>query len=68
VHKETRQLIVALHQQGWTTNHHRKHVKATPPCRCCPMVTFGSTPSDHRAMKNAVSQLRKSGFVPVGSK
>jgi hypothetical protein len=66
--KETRLLVDALRRQAWTVVHNRKHIKAYPPCRDFPMVTFGSTPSDHRAMKNTISQLRKSGFDTRASK
>lgn len=52
----------ALEAQGWRIREGRKHLLAFPPDPELPAVTLPSTPSDHRAWKNAIATLRRSGF------
>ncbi len=57
------QLIVhTLIQQGWAVSvSGRTHWRACPPNKQVPVQFFSFTPSDHRAIKNIRSQLRKAG-------
>jgi hypothetical protein len=60
--KEIKQLVRKLEQQGWRVElGGGGHYKAFPPDVTKPMVTFASTPSDHRALRNIISMLRRSG-------
>lgn len=59
--KDTKKIVAKLIAQGWRIDESGKHPKAYPPDRTKPMVTISSTPSDHRAYKNMVAQLRRSG-------
>jgi hypothetical protein len=48
--------------QGWRIVKGRKHVKWIPPDPGKPIVVSAATPSDHRAVKNTRSLLRRSGL------
>jgi hypothetical protein len=61
VNREIKALVAKLEAQGWRIEDGGKHIKAYPPDRTKPIVTLARTPSDYRAIKNAVSQLRRSG-------
>jgi hypothetical protein len=61
VDREIRALVRKLEAQGWRVVDGGKHLKAFPPDRTKPMVTLAKTPSDRRSIKNAMSQLRRSG-------
>jgi hypothetical protein len=60
--KDLRVLVRQLEKAGWRVRHGRKHVVAFPPDLAVPAVTFGCTPSDHRAWENNMARLRRSGF------
>lgn len=60
MHKDIRKLTKKLRKQGWQIEEARKHIKCWAPDGET-MVTIPSTPSDHRAIKNAKAQLRRSG-------
>jgi len=62
--KESREIVGELRRQGWTVERtERGHYKAYPPDPAQKMVTFaGGLSGDHRTVKNAVAQLRRSGF------
>jgi hypothetical protein len=59
--RELSALIKACEAQGFevkrTTNQHLRVTKGGRP-----VVTFSGTPSDWRAIKNAMAQLRRAGF------
>jgi hypothetical protein len=61
--KESREIVAELRRQSWRVERtDRGHYKAYPPGNK-PMVTFaGGLSGDPRSIKNAVAQLRKSGF------
>lgn len=66
--KDTRQqteaLIKACTQQGWRVEHRKGgHYMAFPADKTQPPVAFAATPSDHRAIKNTISQMRRSGLI-----
>lgn len=60
---EGKRIRKALVDQGWRLREGRKHLMAFPPDQDLPAVTLPSTPSDHRAWRNAIAQLRRSGFL-----
>lgn len=58
-----KEVLKAARDAGWkVTMTGGGHWRLVPPDLSQPMVHTGSTPSDHRAVKNLVSQLRKSGL------
>lgn len=49
--------------QGWRVEQTRSsHWKFVPPDTTKQIVVMSSTPSDHRAIKNFIAQLRRSGL------
>lgn len=50
-------------EQGWRVEKIKKGVRLVPPDPSKPMVVIHRTPSDHRALKNTIAQMRRSGFV-----
>ena len=62
--KDLRVIIEALIEQGWRFEKSGSgHIKGFPPDKTMPMVTMAATPSDHRAIKNIKSYIRKSGGI-----
>jgi hypothetical protein len=60
----TRKVIKAAADQGWTVELNKNnHLRFVPPCKNLPIVTSSGTPSDVRAVKNLISQLRHSGLI-----
>ena len=55
-------ILKALQQQGWVVKFGGSHYKCYPPDKTKAMVVIASTPSDHRAWKNILGFLRRSGF------
>ena len=59
-----RELVTALENQGFTvektSGNHYKVFKAGANTGC---VFLAYTPSDHRSAKNAISRLKKIGYV-----
>lgn len=55
-------LLKALELQGWRVVFGGGHYRCFPPDKTKPMVVIASTPSDHRAWKNILGFLRRSGF------
>ena len=63
--KEIRELVRELERQGWRVAQTKGgHLRAYPPAGS--PVIMPSTPSDRRALANAVSLLRQRGFVWKG--
>jgi predicted RNA binding protein YcfA (HicA-like mRNA interferase family) len=53
----------ALIEQGWRVEKtNGQHIRCVPPDKNKPIVVTGSTPSDIRAIRNFISDLRHSGF------
>lgn len=64
---DLKEVLRELPRQGWRVERRGGgHYVAFPPDRSKQQVVFASTPSDHRALANTVSRLRKSGFVWKG--
>jgi hypothetical protein len=61
--KETANLIRKLREQGWRVEETRHGYMAYSPDRVT-KVLLHKTPSDHRALKNALSELKRGGFDP----
>ncbi|MBA3300846.1 MAG: type II toxin-antitoxin system HicA family toxin [Thermoleophilaceae bacterium] len=60
--KEFKEIIKAAKEQGWRVEPTKKgHVKFFAPDDEN-IVTAGGTPSDHRAIANLISRLRRYGF------
>lgn len=60
--KDLKDLVRAAERQGFTVKHTRKrHLQFISPTG--KVVTAGGTLSDHRAVANIRSYLRKAGFV-----
>ncbi len=55
--------IKRLIKQGWLFRKKRKHNQIVAPCG--QSVTFSKTPSDHRALKNFINDIRhaKEGYA-----
>jgi hypothetical protein len=60
--KDTRRLLKALARQGFTTHPTRRGHTAVKRNGITIAVLAG-TPSDWRASRNALAQLRRAGFV-----
>jgi hypothetical protein len=61
---DLRDIARAAQEQGWEIGVTKKgHLRYVPPDREQPIVIGSGTPSDKRALKNFVAQLRRSGFV-----
>jgi hypothetical protein len=59
-----KELEQAAQEQGWQTGRTRRgHLRWVPPDPTKPIVVGSGTPGDHRAMKNFLAQLRRSGFI-----
>jgi len=57
-------LIKMARKQGWEVKDSGgRHIKLIPPDPTKPIVTIARSASDWRAFKNALAQLRRSGFV-----
>jgi len=59
---ETRKIARQLLSLGWRVTKKRKHYQAIPPDPSKPLVHFGDSISDYRAVENIKSRLRKSGI------
>ena len=58
-----REVVDALVLQGWRVDvTNGGHLRCVPPDPARAIVITGSTPSDHRATKHWITQLRLSGF------
>ncbi len=58
------EIVRQLQYQGWTvTISGGTHWRACPVDKRYPVQFFSFTPSDHRAIKNIRSQLRKAGAM-----
>ncbi|HYP23269.1 MAG TPA: hypothetical protein VEV43_06830 [Actinomycetota bacterium] len=56
-------LLKEAERQGWTIEPGRKgQSKLVPPDPAKQIVFVHSTPSDHRALKNAVAEMRRQGL------
>lgn len=58
---DTDSLVAYLVAQEWKVNVTGKHIKVTSPEG--KMVTLPSTPSDHRSIKNSISELKRNGLM-----
>lgn len=59
--KELKELKRRAEAQGWRVLHARKHLKWFAPDGRT-MVVTGITESDHRALANTLSRMRRAGF------
>ena len=60
--KETKRLVEEIRTwQGWRIEETKKGWMVYPPNKDFSPVTIHKTPSDHRAIKNTRSELRKRG-------
>lgn len=60
---EWKNLVKEAQRQGWRVQIGGKgQLKLVPPDPSHEMVVLHGTPSDHRAFRNAVAYMRRSGF------
>lgn len=60
------ELLREARKQGWSVELRRGgHVRLTPPNSSSP-IFIPATPSDRRALMNAVTRMRRAGFVWKG--
>ena len=60
---DVRDIRIELQKQGWTLRRKTRHWQAIPPDKTMPVCHVVTTPSDTRAVKNLIAQLRRSGFT-----
>ncbi|NHI16881.1 hypothetical protein [Microbacterium excoecariae] len=60
--KDLKILLQKLAAQSWEERRTKKGLYAVPPDPSKPMVLIHLTPSDRRAWKNMMAQLKRSGF------
>lgn len=56
-------LFEKLEAQGWELRETKKGWFAVPPDKGRPMVAIHGTPSDHRAWRNMLALLKRSGYI-----
>jgi len=61
--KDIKRLVEKLKEQNWRVDDRGEQIVAFSPDGRT-IVTFHKSESDHRAMKNTISRLRKGGFDP----
>ena len=60
--KDARKIaLVLVDEQGWTYRLGKKHPMLFPADKTQSPVVIAGSPSDHRAFKNFVAQVRRSG-------
>ena len=60
---DLREIERAARAQGFTVGRtNRGHLKFTPADPTKQIVIASGTPSDHRALKNLIAELRRQGF------
>lgn len=59
--REVRELVAAAKRHGWRVVE-GKHIKLYPPDQSKPPVVLPKTPSDWRALRNAIAELRRCGL------
>jgi len=61
--KGLEEVIRAAREQGWAVSQTGKlHIRLVPPDPTRPIVIAAGTPSDVRAVRNLISQARRSGL------
>ena len=50
-------------EQGWTIKPVKKGLQYIPPDASRPIVTWHGTPSDVRALRNFLGEMRRSGLI-----
>lgn len=59
--KDISRLLRSLEAEGWGIEYGGKHVKVRSP-KTNKKVVISTSPSDHRAIKNTMSRLRREGY------
>lgn len=63
MHKEMREICKVIEKAGWRIDYHRKgHAIAYPANKDFSPITIPGTPSDWRAKRNLIAQLRRAGL------
>ncbi len=57
-----KKLVKEAVRQGWTVEFARRGLKLVPPDPTKQIVFVHSTPSDRRAIKNAIAEMRRQGL------
>jgi hypothetical protein len=61
--KELRGVLEAAEAQGWRVEPSKAGYLLFPPDQSQGIVSVHKTPSDHRAMKNLIGEMRRRGFI-----
>jgi hypothetical protein len=61
--KEFRKYLSAAVEQGWEVRPVKKGFQLVPGDSTKEIVTIHRTPSDHRALVNALAEMRRQGFI-----
>lgn len=56
-------MIRAIEQQGWRVEATRNGAMIYPADRSQSAIAVHGTPSDHRALANTLSRMRRSGYL-----
>ncbi len=58
-----REIEEAAKEQGWRTEQKKKGLMFFPPDRMKQAVMWHGTPSDQRALKNFLAEMKRSGLI-----
>lgn len=53
-------------EQGWTVRETKSGYQLFPPDRTQKPISIHRTPSDHRALENTITRMRRAGFLWEG--
>jgi hypothetical protein len=59
---EWKKLVKEAERQGWAVTPSRKGLKLVPPDPSKQVVFVHQTPSDQRAMRNAIAEMKRQGL------
>lgn len=58
-----KKVLKAAKEQGWVEQEVKKGARLVPPDPNKDMVVIHKTPSDVRAIRNTIAEMRRQGFV-----
>jgi hypothetical protein len=60
---ENSDVLTAARAQGWRVERTKRHIRLVPADKTRPAVVGAATPSDRRARRNFIADLRRSGLI-----